>query len=402
MTLTQFIERIAGLIFSQRRSLLAVFAVLTSVFIYTGTLLRVDAGFNKMIPLQHEYMKVFATYQKTFGGANRVLVAVMQKDGREMYNPEFFATLKQVTDAVFFIPGVDRPTVTSLLTPNVRFIEVVEEGFSGGNVIPADFKGTADDLEKVRRNVLKSGNVGRLVANDFSAALVSADLLEIDPLSGKRLNYREVAQQLEQIRAKFQDHRHSVHIIGFAKAVGDIAEGAVGVIAFFGVTFAITALLLYFYCGSLRLTILALVCALMPVIWLLGILPLIGFGIDPLSILVPFLIFSIGVSHAVQMTNVWKAEVVQGAAGPAAARNAFLRLAIPGTVALITNALGFTVIMHIKIDMVRELGVTASLGVALMILTNKMLLPKVACAVTQSRCAGAVGHPGRHRNGPAQ
>lgn len=375
MTLTPFIERIADFVFVRRRSLLAVFAVLTALFVFTGTLLRVDAGFNKMIPLQHEYMKVFTEYQKTFGGANRVLVAVMQKDGKEIYNPEFFAALKQVTDAVFFIPGVDRPTVTSLFTPNVRFIEVVEEGFSGGNVIPANFKGTPDDLEKVRRNVLKSGNVGRLVANDFSAALVRADLLEIDPVSGKRLNYREVAQQLERIRAKFQDERHSVHIIGFAKAVGDIAEGAVGVIAFFGVAFAITALLLFFYSGSLRLTLLALVCALMPVIWLLGMLPLIGFGIDPLSILVPFLIFSIGVSHAVQMTNVWKAEVVQGAAGPAAARNAFLRLAIPGTVALITNALGFMVIMHIKIDIVRELGVTASLGVALMILTNKMLLP---------------------------
>ncbi len=375
MTLNHLIERIADLLFSRRRSLLAVFVLLTAVFIYTGTLLRVDAGFNKMIPLQHEYMKVFSGYQKTFGGANRVLVAVMQKDGKEIYNPEFFATLKQVTDAVFFIPGVDRPTVTSLFTPNVRFIEVVEEGFAGGNVIPADFKGTPDDLEKVRRNVLKSGNVGRLVANDFTAALVRADLLEIDPVSGKRLDYREVAQKLEQIRSKFQNERHSVHIIGFAKAVGDIADGAVGVIAFFGLAFVITALLLFFYSGSLRLTMLALVCALMPVAWLLGILPLIGFGIDPLSILVPFLIFSIGVSHAVQMTNVWKHEVVHGATGPDAARNAFLRLAIPGTIALITNALGFMVIMHIKIDIVRELGVTASLGVALMILTNKMLLP---------------------------
>ena len=115
MNLHQVIERIADLIFSRRRGLLTAFVVLTAVFIYTGTLLRVDAGFNKMIPLQHEYMKVFSGYQKTFSGANRVLVAVMQKDGKEIYNPEFFATLKQVTDAVFFIPGVDRPTVTSLI-----------------------------------------------------------------------------------------------------------------------------------------------------------------------------------------------------------------------------------------------------------------------------------------------
>lgn len=375
MTAGAVIQRIADLVFGRGRLLLIVFAALTALFAYTAAWLRVDAGFNKMIPLQHEYMKIFTEYQKTFGGANRVLVAVMQRDGRDIYNAEFFKTLKSLTDEVFFIPGVDRPTVTSLFTPNVRFIEVVEEGFAGGNVIPADFRGTPEDLEKVRRNVLKSGNVGRLVANDFSGALVRAELLEADPVSGKWLDYRQVSQRLEQLRAKFENDKQSVHIIGFAKAVGDIADGAVGVIAFFGVAFVITAVLLFLYSGSLKLTALALICALMPVAWLLGLLPLIGFDIDPMSILVPFLIFSIGVSHAVQMTNVWKHEVVAGADSPRAARDAFLRLAIPGTVALITNALGFMVIMHIKIDVVRELGITASLGVALMIITNKLLLP---------------------------
>ncbi|MBM3358425.1 MAG: RND family transporter [Betaproteobacteria bacterium] len=334
-----------------------------------------DAGFNKMIPLEHEYMKVFTGYQKTFGGANRVLVAVMQRDGREIFNADFLGVLKKVTDEVFFLPGVDRPTVTSLFTPNVRFIEVVEEGFAGGNVIPADYSGTPEDLEKVRKNTLKSGNVGRLVANDLSGALVRAELLEVDPASGKRLDYRQVAQRLEDVRGKFQDDKVSVHVIGFAKAVGDIADGAVGVIAFFGVAFVITAVLLFFYSGSLRLMALALICALMPVAWLLGLLPLLGYGIDPMSILVPFLIFSIGVSHAVQMTNVWKHEALAGHDSLAAAHHAFLRLAIPGTVALITNALGFMVIMHIRIDVVRELGITASLGVALMIVTNKLLLP---------------------------
>ena len=375
MTLSILVSRVSGLLFGNRRLLLGIFVAVTVAFVLSAMQLRVDAGFTKMIPLEHPYMKTFTEYEKTFGGANRVLVAVMQKDGRDIYNPEFFGTLKQLTDEVFFIPGVDRPTVTSLFTPNVRFIEVVEEGFAGGNVIPAEFKGTPEDLEQVRKNVLKSGNVGRLVSNDFKGALVRAVLLEVDPVSGRRLDYQAVAKRLEEIRRKFQNDRVSVHIIGFAKAVGDITDGARGVIAFFGVAFLITAVLLYLYSGSLRLTLLALVCALMPVAWLLGLLPLIGYGIDPMSILVPFLIFSIGVSHAVQMTNVWKQEVVAGAESLAGARNAFAKLFVPGTVALVTNALGFLVIMHIKIDMVRELGITASLGVALMIITNKLLLP---------------------------
>lgn len=374
MQASKVINAIADLIFAHRRKFLALFVLITIFLGYSATSLRVDAGFNKMIPLEHNYMKVFTKYRETFGGANRVLIALVRKEG-DIFNAAFFTKLKQVTDDVFFIPGVDRPTVTSLFTPNVRYIEVVEDGFAGGNVIPADFQGTPEDLEQVRKNILKSGEVGRLVANNLKGALIRAELLEVDPISGKRLDYQNAAAQLEEIRQKHQTDEIGIQIIGFAKAVGDIADGARGVIAFFFLAFLITAALLYWYTGAVSLTAVVLCCALVPVLWLLGVLPLLGFGIDPMSILVPFLIFSIGVSHAVQMAHCCKLEANQGADRISAARTAFCGLAAPGFVALITDALGFLVIMHIKIDIVRELGITASVGLLLMILSNLILLP---------------------------
>jgi predicted RND superfamily exporter protein len=111
------------------------------------------------------------------------------------------------------------------------------------------------------------------------------------------------------------------------------------------------------------------------VVWLLGLLPLLKLTLDPMSILVPFLIFSIGVSHAVQMTNAWKLETLNGADGVTASRNCFQKLFVPGAVALLANALGFIVIALVDIEMVRELAITATLGVSVMIVTNKMLLP---------------------------
>ena len=166
-----------------------------------------------------------------------------------------------------------------------------------------------------------------------------------------------------------------VNIIGFARLLGDVIKGLLGVFTFFALAFVITFALLLWYTRSIRMTLTALVVALLPVLWLLGILPLIGFGVDPMSILVPFLIFSIGVSHAVQMTNAWRQEVVAGASAVEASRRAFRKLFVPGAVALLTNALGFAVIMFIDIPIVHELGITACLGVLLMIVTNKMILP---------------------------
>ena len=214
-------KALEGLVFSKRIWILAIFVLLTVFLGYRCSLLRIDAGFEKLLPLGHPYMKTYVEHREAFGGANRILIAVRAKDG-DIFTPEFFETLKEVTDAVFFLPGINRSTVQSLFTPNVRFIEIVEGGFTGGNVVPADFQGTDADLETVRENVLKAGIVGRLVANDFSAAMITAQLVETDPTTGEKLDYIMVSKLLEQdIREKFQSDEIDIHILGFAKVMGD-------------------------------------------------------------------------------------------------------------------------------------------------------------------------------------
>ncbi len=357
-----------------RRSLILIFAVVTMALAWSATMLRADAGFTKMIPLEHPFMKVFMKYQSVFGGANRVLVSISPKDG-DIYDAETMLLLRQVTEEVFYIKGVERSSVTSLFTPNVRYNEVVEEGFRGGNIVSADFQGRPDQIDQVKANVAKSDWIGRIVARDGSAVMVVAALQEMDPETGRRVDLRRIAQELEQIRTRHESDRHSLQIIGFAKAVGDIAEGAAGVLVFFAVAFLVTAVLLLWYSKSWMLTIYALGCSVVPVVWLLGLMPLVGLGLDPMSILVPFLIFSIAVSHAVQMTNAWRLEILAGETSEEASRKSFRKLFIPGTMALLANGLGFLVIAFVEIEMVQELALTATLGVTVMIISNKLLLP---------------------------
>ncbi len=369
-----WIGKVAYWIFHHRRWLLILNILITIVLGVMASQLRVQAGFTKMIPLNHPYMATFLEYQQDFGGANKVLVVLKNTKG-SIFEKDFMDNLRQVTEEVFYIKGVERSSVTSLFTPNVRYNEVVEDGFRGGNIVSADFAGTPEQLAAVRENLMKSDWVGRIVANDQTAAMVVATLMENDPDTGQRLDLQEVAKTLEGIRGKFEKEGYTVHIIGFAKAMGDIAQGAAGVLVFFGVAFVITAILLYWYSGSLVLTSLALVCAIVPVIWLLGLLPVFGLGLDPMSILVPFLIFSIAVSHAVQMTNAWKLETLHGADGVTASTHSFEKLFIPGATALLANAFGFMVIALVDIEIVRELAYTATIGVTVMIITNKVLLP---------------------------
>ena len=367
-----------NLIFGHRRIVVVLFIVLTLFMVWQASHLRIDAGFAKLLPLKHPYMKTYLEYREQFGGANRVVIAIRAPDG-DIFTPKFFRVLQEVTDEVFFIPGVDRTRVMSLFTPNVRFTEVVEDGISGGNVIPDDFEPTPEGLAKVRENVLKSNYMGRLVANDFSAAIVAAELLEITPNTGEKLDYIDVASQLEAIRTKYSNHDVGIdfdyHIIGFAKVIGDIAAGASRVVLFFLVSFLLTAIFVYVYSQSFRLTLIVVGCSLIAVIWQLGLLTLLGFGIDPMSILVPFLVFAIGVSHGVQMVSAFGAEVYDGADSLTAAKTTFRRLLVPGGIALLSDTIGFITIMLIEIRMIQEMAITASLGVAVIILTDLILVP---------------------------
>ncbi|MBU2871642.1 MMPL family transporter [Colwellia sp. E2M01] len=377
-------------LFRHKLLVLLLFVLASVFFMFQATQIKLDASFTKNIPLNHSYMKTYLKHRANFGGANNILISVCDSRG-DIFNDEFFNGLKGVHDKLFFIPGVDRTQVKSLFSPSTRFVEVVEDGFAGGPVIPADFQPTAQGLGVVKANIEKAGIVGSMVADDYSCAMVKTALLEFNPDTGDKLDTLELAQTLEQdIRQSFETNNISVHIIGFTKMVGDVAEGAKGVVLFFAIAIAITAVMVYIFSHSIRLTLLPIACSLIAVIWQMGMLSTLGFGLDPMSILIPFLVFAIGVSHGVQMINSVVKKVATGLTAAAASQASFRALLIPGGVALLSDTVGFLTLLSIDIGIIKELAITASIGVAMIILTNLILLP-ILLSYTKIKANAKVG-----------
>jgi len=379
-----FVRSLEHRVFGARRWILWVFLLLTTVFAAIAVRgLHIDTRYTKQLPLQHPYMQTYLAHYDEFGGANRVLIALVAREGT-IYTPEFLAALKLATDEVFFIPGVDRARVQSLWTPNTRFSEVVEGGIRAGDVVPSGFSPTADGLAQVRENVLKANVVGRLVANDFTGAIVSAQLLEKDPATGKPVDLIRIGNALEAVRAHLErgdaalgipPHTVDVAVIGYAKVVSDIAAGASSVVLFAIVTVLLTLLLVWIYIQSLKIAVVPVLCSLVAVVWQLGLLVLLGFGVDPIGILVPFVIFAIGVSHGVQKISAVGDAAMEGADPLEAARRTFRLLFLPAIVALLADLMGFVTILAIPVGVIREMAVTASVGVGVVILTDLVLLP---------------------------
>ena len=367
-------ETTANLLLGHRILVVLVTLLLTGYLAYHAYNQELAPGFDKSIPLSHPYMETYTEYLPEFGGANMITIFVEDTSG-DMFNANFFEVLDQITNEVLTMDGIDVRTVTSLFTPNVNYVAVSEVGFTGSRIVPADFVPTDERIEEVKENLFKSEEIGRTVARDLSGALVLAELVERDPITGQQVDYDAFAKKLETLRDRYESEEIRIGIIGFATFIGDMIEGARSVILFFAIALGITFFLLIFFAGSWKLATAAMVVALIAVIWQLGLVKVLGFGVDPLSILVPFLVLAIGVSHAVQMTNAWRIAVVDGEDSLSAARTSFNKLFIPGATALLSDAVGFAVIMLIDIDIIRELGITASIGVGVMLITNKFMLP---------------------------
>ena len=374
------------------------FILLSMFFAWHALSLRPDASFEKMIPSSHPYIQNFLEYENELRPLGNVIrVAVEARDG-DIYSKEFLETLRTITDEIFYISGVNRGALKSIWTPNVLWNEVTEEGFVAGQIIPQNYDSSAEAIEQVRINIARAGIIGSLVANDHRSAVILAPLQEIDPDTGEKLDYADLSAKLEAlVRDKYQNDRVNIHVIGFAKIVGDLIEGASAIAMFFALTFFLTVFVLWFYSRCWRMTFATVFCCSLAVIWQLGIVHLLGLGLDPYSILVPFLTFAIGVSHAVQNISTMSSERLNGRSNIEAAKATFHKLFTPGTVALLCNAVGFSTLLVIDIGVIRELAISASVGVGVIIFTKMFLLPILMSYLGIS--AAGLAHQSRRMNG---
>jgi predicted RND superfamily exporter protein len=362
------------LLFNHRLAVIAIFVVLTVFLAWQAFSVRLNPSFERMIPVRHPYVQNYQAHKADLAGlGNTLRIAVESRDS--IFDAAYMETLRKLNDELFLVPGVDRSFMKSIWMPAVRWIGVTEEGLDGGPVIPDGFDGSPASLATLRANIERSGEIGSLVAPDFKSSVIVVPLLEAG--GEQRLDYGQLGARLEQLRAKYEAQGVRIHITGFAKVVGDLIEGMQQVLLFFGVALAICTGVLLWYTRCVRSTVLVVSCSLVAAVWLLGLLPLLGYDLDPYSILLPFLVFAIGMSHGAQKMNGIMQDIGRGTHRLVAARYTFRRLFLAGLTALLADAVGFAVLMVIDIPVIRDLAVTASIGVAVLIFTNLILLPVI-------------------------
>ncbi len=386
-------SRLERLIFNNRLIVVLLCAIATVFFGWQATNLTLNAAFEKTIPQNQPYIKNFLDHRNELRGLGNAVRVVVENKSGDIFAPAYLQALKHINDDLFLTPGVDRANVKSLWMPVVRWNEVTEEGFTGGPVMPDNYDGSTESTAQLRMNIARAQILGSLVGKDYKSSMIFLPLLDKDINTGAALDYWELSRQLEEIRAKYSGNKDGadiqIRIVGFAKVVGDLLDGLNQMVIYFAVAVVIAAIIIFGWTRCVRSTALVLACSAIAVLWQLGLVAMLGYALDPYSILVPFLVFAIGVSHGAQKMNGIMQDVARGTHKLIAARYTFRRLFLAGVTALIADAVGFAVLMLIDIPVIQDLAVTASIGVALLVFTNLILLPVMLSYTGVSKSAAA-------------
>ncbi len=362
-------------IFNNRLLIVVACIILTAFLGMQMTKLEVNASFDKMMPQSHPYIQNYHANADSLRGLGNSVRIVVENPSGDIYDAKYLATLREINDKVFLIPGVDRSFMKSLWMPVVRWTEITAEGYKGGPVMPDTYDASKASIDQLRNNVQRSGIVGSLVSNEQHSSMLFVPLLSRLEETGKEVDYKAFRDAVEAIRVEYEQKGVRIHVIGFAQLVGDLIHGLFEVFSYFIAAASICTLLIFFYTRCVRSTLLVVVCSVVAVFWQLGVMRLLGFVLDPYSVLVPFLIFAIGVSHGAQKMNGIMQDIGRGTHKYVAARYTFRRLFLAGLTALLADAVGFAVLAVIDIPVIRGLAFSASIGVAVLIFTNLILLP---------------------------
>src|SRR6266404_1688524 len=356
-----------------RNPVMIVVLAVTALFAYWSFQLKLVTSFGDLLPQTHEFVKVHNKYSGTFGGANNIVVMLQVKEGT-IFTKDNLTKIFRMTEGMDTVYGVNHNQIESIGHRTVRHLRVAAGGTLRAEPVMLRAPQGQDEVDSIRRIVHNAENVyGLIVSLDDKAALIRANFIE------GRLDYKRI---FDEVNAKvvdpYKDANTENFVAGEPRLYGWVYNYAGDVFWILVVTYCIEWVLRWMYFhdwrGSLRPTLTGLIAAF----WGMGFIHLIGLALDPLMLVMPFLITARAVSHAIQMHDRYYEEFEKcGWNKRRAIVASFAELFVPTFSGVITDALGVLVIILVPVVMLQKLAITASWWILAITVSEMLLNPIV-------------------------
>ena len=344
-------EAFCRFVLRHRWAVLAVLLSATAYMGYMASTVKVESNTIDLFPSTHPYVETFNKYADVFGGASRVVIAVEVEKGT-IFNKETLAKVQRITRAVELLPGVNNYQVLSIAQRKAKTLKI--DSVAGLRSVPVmwpEVPTEQAEIDALQKTILGNRRLyGTLVSLDQKAAIIVAGFFE------NKLDPKLVYSKLDEITKKERDENTSIHMIGRPVLLGEILEQSprLGLIMLVTTVSMLLVLLIYF--RNLVGVVVPTSAAIMSACMGLGFLGVLKQNFDPLVMVIPFIITARALSHSVQVVSRFLDEHERIPDKWQAALATSSALFKPGTLAILTDIIGISLIYIAPIPLLQKLA----------------------------------------------
>jgi predicted RND superfamily exporter protein len=361
-------KKLADVIIEKRLMILIVISLITLFFMYRTTQIEVYTKFADLLPQKHEYIKLHNEIRSKFGGANTMNILLQVREG-DIFNVETLQRIKDITEELYLIPGVDRFKIFSIAVNSMVDMVITSGGFDFQPLMWPDVPQTAEEIEALRNRVYASVFYGNFVWFDNKKSLISADFFEDE------IDYSVTFKEFRRLQEKYEDDNHILSISGEPLRIGYVDSYVGPIFRIMIMTFLVMFLLFYYWYRSLRASVIPFLAAFISGVWGIGFMDLLGYNLDPLILVFPFLIASRAACHTVQVIKRYTEECLITQDGKSACKRVIEEMFIPGFTAITTDAMGIILIALTPIQILQKITIACTFWCIAQIIIAIILVP---------------------------
>jgi hypothetical protein len=387
-------ERFASFVMKKRLPILSAIVIITIFFLYQlinplGFFtdvpilkLRVDTNFADLLPQRHPYIKVHKKIRDTFGGANQVVIMVQVREG-DIFNQETLTKVQQISRRLELFPAVNDYKVKSIAMSKMKHFKFTAGTMDISPLMFPDVPQNEEEMDDLKKKIYSASKYyGPYVSWDSKKTLIKVDFFE-EQLS--ELGYYAVFKEFIKLQEEMEDDNHIINIAGEPIHLGYIKALNRKVIGVMGITILCIMVLLYFYYRSKRGMFIPIISALLSGIWGLGFMAMVGFNLDPLILVLPFLISLMTARHSMQLINRYLEEVEKGTDVKTVSHTLISTMFAPGVTGIVTDALGIGLVAIAAIPLLQNISVACAFWSVATIVLALLFTPLVLSYIKPSK-----------------
>ncbi len=347
-----------------RFALLAT-GILSLIFFYASSQLRFDYNFENFFPTGDEDLEFFLGYREAFENDNDyLLVGIRNREG--IFKEDFLTKIDAVTNRLDSLTLTGEVlSVTNLKNPVIGPLGILQPLVLNIHS-PSTYH---QDSIRIYRN---ENLTGTLVAKEVPAVAILLKHREM-------ISKRDADLLMEQVNTILGQYAFDeVHVAGKAKAQAVyVQKMQQELLIFVGASMVLVIIFLFIAYRSFWGIWVPLLVVMLAAVWIAGIMSLTGKMLDVMMVLLPTIMFVVGMSDVVHILTKYLEELRNGANKIKALKVTFREIGLATFLTSLTTAVGFLTLLTASVQPIRDFGLYTAAGVFVAFILAFTVLPSI-------------------------